>query len=70
MNAEAIEAACQICHKPMTIQVEINAMFSLDALAAMATCDACYNARFKRHAPKKQTLPIREGLEVRKPYAD
>lgn len=74
MNLEAIATECQICHRAMTVEIELNPLFSIEKLTAMATCDRCYAKRC--NPPKKNPLTNgttgakRQGMEVRQPYAD
>jgi hypothetical protein len=73
MNLETLETACQVCGTPMSVQVELNPMFSLDTLASMATCDACYNTRYQRVPEARPRKPGPKGgkpASARVPYAD
>lgn len=74
MNLEPIETKCRICQMPMTIEIDSEqSEFSHAHLALMATCDACYEARYPKgtigSSPKKESAPP-ESQEVRRPYLD
>lgn len=64
-----VETKCQLCHKPLTVQVVPNDFFQTATLIEMATCESCLEA-VNPPAPVRRVRPGQPGKPTRLPYAD